>query len=467
MRSWVIGSRADCDVVVNSPVVSGRHCQVTQTPDGFVLDDLGATNGTYIDGVRITAPTRVIPGESITLGQVLPMPWPAELVRFITIGRLPDNEIMLDDPRVSSHHARLIVIEGRETRIQDLSSSNGTFLNSADRRVTIPTPITPTDTLFFGTFAVPAAQLLVAIEEPASATPQSPPAATVRESLQARTTPGTAAATSELTTALGGNGLRLALLAQAPVLAILIVLLFGRQAAASATATNWVSIGQAIASTTCALGLAAVLLGCSLAVGDVAAIRRRPTGPSRSVDPTTFVVSFGSRVGVLVACCAVGCTLLLAIVYWGSGFKGPWSSMWVVLVLASLVGLFIGLVVSTLIPNWPTAAAVMAGLFVLMVALGGRLWPLQAMGAPVRLIAGMTPSRWAFEGLFLLESPEHPAPSAPDAASPAPHPDPVESYFPANSERMGPRADAMALGSMLIGFAALTMFFSLKRRPAP
>ena len=32
MRSWVIGSSADCDVVVDSPLASGRHCQLTQTP---------------------------------------------------------------------------------------------------------------------------------------------------------------------------------------------------------------------------------------------------------------------------------------------------------------------------------------------------------------------------------------------------------------------------------------------------
>ena len=58
MRSWVIGSRADCDVVVDSPLASGRHCQLTQTPDGLVLEDLGSTNGTYVDGNRITAATR-------------------------------------------------------------------------------------------------------------------------------------------------------------------------------------------------------------------------------------------------------------------------------------------------------------------------------------------------------------------------------------------------------------------------
>ena len=55
MRSWVIGSRADCDVVVDSPLVSARHCQLTQVADGFLLNDLGSTNGTYVNGVRIAS----------------------------------------------------------------------------------------------------------------------------------------------------------------------------------------------------------------------------------------------------------------------------------------------------------------------------------------------------------------------------------------------------------------------------
>ena len=43
------------------------------------------------------------------------------------------------------------MIEGFEIRIEDRGSSNGTFLNSADRRVTGPTTITEADTIYFGT----------------------------------------------------------------------------------------------------------------------------------------------------------------------------------------------------------------------------------------------------------------------------------------------------------------------------
>jgi pSer/pThr/pTyr-binding forkhead associated (FHA) protein len=45
-----------------------------------------------------------------------------------TIGRLPDNSVMIDNPAISSHHAR-IVHEGDRFVVEDLNSKNGTFVN--------------------------------------------------------------------------------------------------------------------------------------------------------------------------------------------------------------------------------------------------------------------------------------------------------------------------------------------------
>jgi len=46
-----------------------------------------------------------------------------------TIGRKPDNDIVIDNQAVSGHHA-LIKMEGDELVIEDLSSLNGTYLNN-------------------------------------------------------------------------------------------------------------------------------------------------------------------------------------------------------------------------------------------------------------------------------------------------------------------------------------------------
>jgi pSer/pThr/pTyr-binding forkhead associated (FHA) protein len=45
----------------------------------------------------------------------------------MTIGRKPDNDIVIDNPAVSGHHAR-VVQTGGSYIIEDLNSTNGTFL---------------------------------------------------------------------------------------------------------------------------------------------------------------------------------------------------------------------------------------------------------------------------------------------------------------------------------------------------
>jgi predicted component of type VI protein secretion system len=46
----------------------------------------------------------------------------------ITIGRGPDNAIVVTDPSISTHHAQLL-LEGETYRLKDLDSTNGTRVN--------------------------------------------------------------------------------------------------------------------------------------------------------------------------------------------------------------------------------------------------------------------------------------------------------------------------------------------------
>ncbi len=46
----------------------------------------------------------------------------------VTVGRLPDNTLQIDDGSVSSHHAE-VVFEGDKYHLHDLGSTNGTFVN--------------------------------------------------------------------------------------------------------------------------------------------------------------------------------------------------------------------------------------------------------------------------------------------------------------------------------------------------
>jgi hypothetical protein len=47
----------------------------------------------------------------------------------LTVGRLPDNAIIIDNPAVSGHHAR-VVCEGEQVVLEDLHSTNGTWVNT-------------------------------------------------------------------------------------------------------------------------------------------------------------------------------------------------------------------------------------------------------------------------------------------------------------------------------------------------
>jgi pSer/pThr/pTyr-binding forkhead associated (FHA) protein len=47
----------------------------------------------------------------------------------VTLGRLPGNDIMLNDTVVSGHHAKILTLHGTSF-LEDLDSTNGTFVNS-------------------------------------------------------------------------------------------------------------------------------------------------------------------------------------------------------------------------------------------------------------------------------------------------------------------------------------------------
>ena len=64
----VIG-REGAAVTIDDSELSRRHAAVRPVEGGIEIEDLGSLNGTFVNGQRITAPTRVTGGDSIKLGQ--------------------------------------------------------------------------------------------------------------------------------------------------------------------------------------------------------------------------------------------------------------------------------------------------------------------------------------------------------------------------------------------------------------
>lgn len=65
----VLGREETCDIIIQDAEVSRRHSELVWEHNGFLMQDLGSSNGTFVNGVQITSPTRLKPGDVIGLGQ--------------------------------------------------------------------------------------------------------------------------------------------------------------------------------------------------------------------------------------------------------------------------------------------------------------------------------------------------------------------------------------------------------------
>ncbi len=63
----VVGRRQDCDVVLQHPGVSKRHCVLVRTDGLLVIRDLATTNGTKVKGQRVRR-AALLPDDRISLG---------------------------------------------------------------------------------------------------------------------------------------------------------------------------------------------------------------------------------------------------------------------------------------------------------------------------------------------------------------------------------------------------------------
>jgi pSer/pThr/pTyr-binding forkhead associated (FHA) protein len=459
-----IGSRPDCDLVVDRPGVSGRHCRLTRDEAGYLLEDLNSTNGTFYNGERITAPTRValsagamihLGSQALPVDQALalfpsePMPTLALRGREMVIGRSPGVDKVVDLPMVSSRHARLFR-QGDRILIEDLHSSNGTFVNGTP--VKEPCPVNPGDLIGLGSarFILDTGSWRQEEESfpelEVGSDPSLVPLAVHPETARiTRISPVAPAGGSH--SQAGGTAdhpWRLAaLIAQAPLLAVLTA----------------VTVGGSTAATLFAVGLAVIWFGISnTLLGKVVDAARLDEGLSSAGAPMLL-----TRLLVLAAMCVFQCLVMWFIVASATGLHAQAYSALGLLVLASAVGLALGLVILALDPGAKLTWATLPAVVLVIWLLGGQVVPLAKLPPAV---PSFVPSRWAFEGLVLLESQQRAATTQAGHSGAARPSDPASFYFPIDSERMGLTADVLALVAMLIGLGGAAWFIYWASRPA-
>jgi serine phosphatase RsbU (regulator of sigma subunit) len=76
------GRSAGSDVIIADQSMSRQHARITARDDGWIVEDLGARNGTFVNGVRIDGPTPIAPGDVLKMG--------ASLIRLTEPGVTPE-----------------------------------------------------------------------------------------------------------------------------------------------------------------------------------------------------------------------------------------------------------------------------------------------------------------------------------------------------------------------------------------
>jgi pSer/pThr/pTyr-binding forkhead associated (FHA) protein len=158
--------------------LSRRHASVSRRDGGLLIEDLGSTNGTLVNGEEISEPTAVQHGDKVEAGssvlRVVALPTPAAaapspdglVVQVVdgpasgariqiganpfVFGRAESGDGSLGaDPELSRRHASASMFAPGRLLLEDLGSTNGTFVN--DHRIAAPTVVSTGDGVRLGT----------------------------------------------------------------------------------------------------------------------------------------------------------------------------------------------------------------------------------------------------------------------------------------------------------------------------
>jgi hypothetical protein len=67
-REIIIGRSSDLDMVLVEDMVSRRHAKITTTESDFFIEDMGSTNGTFVNGEKVLGRAELVEGDRILVG---------------------------------------------------------------------------------------------------------------------------------------------------------------------------------------------------------------------------------------------------------------------------------------------------------------------------------------------------------------------------------------------------------------
>lgn len=87
-----IGRDISNDIVISDVEVSRKHARLIMQSGGFVLEDFGSTNGTFVNGQRLVSPRVLRGGETIMLGENVSLAFEAAFDADATVVSAPAFE---------------------------------------------------------------------------------------------------------------------------------------------------------------------------------------------------------------------------------------------------------------------------------------------------------------------------------------------------------------------------------------
>ena len=67
----LLGRNPECTLVLDDDFASGRHARIYPGDSGWVVEDLGSTNGTFLESSKLTQPMPVTVGSTLRIGKTV------------------------------------------------------------------------------------------------------------------------------------------------------------------------------------------------------------------------------------------------------------------------------------------------------------------------------------------------------------------------------------------------------------
>src|SRR5690606_21949654 len=72
-----IGRDVTNDIIISDPEISRHHARLIRTGNGYAIEDLRSTNGTFVNRQRISAPQQLYDGDLVGLGETVTLTYEA------------------------------------------------------------------------------------------------------------------------------------------------------------------------------------------------------------------------------------------------------------------------------------------------------------------------------------------------------------------------------------------------------